>query len=271
MLNILFWNIKNNINVIPLLPKLCTENLINILILSETKGIDNEYIIRRLEETGKTFRVELPMPGNRTFLFHDQGLQIKKVKDGKFFSAFKLLNGPSNILLVTVHLPSLLHQTESVIGHEGSIIIADILKLEAELDTNKTVIVGDFNLNPFSDSMVSAYGFHAIMCKDTALKNSRTIYGEEYKYFYNPMWSLHGNNKNNVLGTYYYHTKPTSYVWNMFDQVIIRPSLINFFYFDKMEIIDMIEETSILNLKRKPNSKDYSDHLPLKFSLRLEE
>ncbi|MGR3765259.1 hypothetical protein [Rossellomorea sp. NS-SX7] len=266
-IKVLFWNIKNNLKIVPTISQSCREHKINIVILSEANRIDPEIIEKSLRKVDLNFAVELPMPNNRTVLFHNLGKRINKYHDGTFYSLFKIKFKNSLILLVTLHLPSMLHNTENEIGAQAAQIKREIEKYEEELKTNKTIVVGDFNLNPFSELMVSAYGFNAIMDKETALKIDRTIYGVKYNYFYNPMWTLHGNINNNVLGTYFYHSKPTSYIWNMFDQVLIRPQLIEQFNFNELEIISEIGDKPLLKDSGRPHSTLYSDHLPLKFSI----
>ncbi|WIV92104.1 hypothetical protein QNH49_22580 [Bacillus bombysepticus] len=211
------------------------------------------------------------MPTNRTVLFHTFGKRISKFHDGTFYSAFKIKCEGSIIQLVSLHLPSMLHATENDIGFQAALIKRDIEVFEEKLKTDKTIVVGDFNLNPFSELMVSVHGFNAIMCKNTAMKVERTVYSVKYNYFYNPTWALHGNFNNEVLGTFFYHCKPSSYVWNMFDQVLIRPQLIKHFNFEELEVIHRIGDNSILTNSGRPNTKLYSDHLPLKFELRLED
>ncbi|MED3994646.1 hypothetical protein P4647_08275 [Peribacillus frigoritolerans] len=267
----MFWNIMKSMDVISLIPQLCNEKDIDIVILCELGAIETEYIERRLRETEKNYLVELPLPNNRTYLFHNKKQGIGKVGDGRFYSAFKILDKSSPILLVSLHLPSRLYKTESNIGAHAARIKREIEELEKELNTNKTIVVGDFNLNPFSEGMTSSDGLHAIMDKEIAMKLKRKVDGEFCKYFFNPMWSLHGNMDKNVLGTYFHHKSQTSYVWNMFDQVIIRPQLIERFDFESLEIIHMINETPILNKQGRPNKESFSDHLPLKFTILLEE
>jgi hypothetical protein len=266
-MNVLFWNVRNNIKVVPYLPDLCSENNVCILILSELKNIEPEYVDRRFEESGVKFVSCLSMPGNRTHLFHSLNTQINKVKDGKYFSAFKLNFNESTAILISIHLPSKLYRNDNEIGYKCVEIKREIELLEEKYNTNNTIVVGDFNLNPFSEHMVSTVGFNATMSKDIAHKIHRTVDGERYKYFFNPMWTLHGNINNNVMGSYFHHKNPISYVWNMFDQVIIRPSLIDRFNYDKLTLIDRIGDTSLLNKQGIPDIKEFSDHLPLKFEI----
>ena len=79
-----------------------------------------------------------------------------------------------------------------------------------------------------------------------------------------------GNNKNVCKGTYYYATSTKSYYWYTYDQVILRPELINRFNIDKLNIITEINNKSLIN-KGIPNKKEISDHLPIKFEIEMEE
>ncbi|MGG0667445.1 hypothetical protein ABE073_02845 [Lederbergia citrisecunda] len=267
VIKILFWNIKNNLNAVPTLSDLCLENKIDIAILCEVSKIPERLIVKSLRKIDPKFVSVLPLPSNRTLLFHNKKHKITKHHDGKFYSLFKIKEDDSLILLISLHLPSMLHLEEEDIGYQAVQIKREIEIHEKELLTNKTIVVGDFNLNPFSKLLVSATGFNAVMDDRVALKKFKTVSQVKYSYFYNPMWTLHGNVKNEVLGTYFYHKKPTSYIWNVFDQVIIRPELIERFNFEELEILNKVNDESLLNTNGRPNDKLYSDHLPIKFEI----
>lgn len=237
------------------------EQKTDVLILCEVDKNNHKHLSKLLFD----LEPSLPMPNNRTHLFHKKECRISKIKDGNYYSAFILNKASTMILLITVHLPSRMYRTDSDIGIQASLVKREIEVLEKGYKTENTIVVGDFNLNPFSDGMVSITGFHAVMCLDTALKKTRKVDKEEYRYFFNPMWAVHGNHNNSVLGTYYHHKNPTSYVWNLFDQVILRPSLIDKFDSSQLEIVTRVGEKSLLTDKGLPDKKNYSDHLPLKF------
>lgn len=53
------------------------------------------------------------------------------------------------------------------------------------------------------------------------------------------MWSLHGDIGNNVTRSYYYkNAELVNYHWNVFDQVLIRPSLIDNFEKHSLKFVD---------------------------------
>ncbi len=146
--------------------------------------------------------------------------------------------------------------------------VAQLIKeAEAKVKHDRTLVIGDFNLNPFEPGMVSADGFHAVMDRNIASKVSRQVQGEECKYFYNPMWRLMGNDMNGSLGTYYYRGGYISYFWNTFDQVLLRPSLLKYFRSDDVSIISQIGDKNLL--KNNRINKSFSDHLPITIKLNI--
>lgn len=113
-----------------------------------------------------------------------------------------------------------------------------------------------------------ANGLHAVMTKKIALSLSRKVQGKEYKFFYNPMWNLLGDHSPGVPGTYYLRQSVHKvYFWNILDQVLIRPELLDTFKVEDLKIVDYDDKVSLLNAKGHPNKNKYSDHLPIKFTL----
>jgi hypothetical protein len=84
------------------------------------------------------------------------------------------------------------------------------------------------NANPFNEGLTSAGALHAVMSREIASRGSRTVQHKSYKFFYNPMWSHFGDWNGKPCGTYYYpKSTHLCYFWDMFDQVLLRPSLID--------------------------------------------
>ncbi len=82
------------------------------------------------------------------------------------------------------------------------------------------------------------------------------------------MWSFMGDLSKYSSGTYYYPSNEhIAFFWNMYDQVLISPSLIEYFNDTELQILDHDGITSLLTCNKLPNKKLYSDHLPIIFSI----
>jgi hypothetical protein len=138
----------------------------------------------------------------------------------------------------------------------------DIRNNEDKYHTYNTIIIGDFNSNPFEPACISGSALHAIPFAKETVKNTRVIQGTEYRKFYNPCWKFYGKRDVPYTTYYYDNNDMNNYYWNVFDQVIIRPQLINAFKDESLTIISGIKNHELLK-SNKPDKNNYSDHLPL--------
>lgn len=269
-INFLYWNV-NNKNISLYIAEACIENEIDVLILAEHKSIDISYLKRKLNENSLHFEIENIVPNSRILILHKIKGNMKVIKESKFYSVFKLKDNDEEILVFALHLPSQYAQEKSDLNMYASQIIREFQQIEEEYNNYKSIVVGDFNMNPFDEGMVSALGFNAVMCPNIAKKKSRKVLGKEYKFYYNPMWHIMGNDNNICKGTYYYPNSTKSYYWYTYDQIILRPELINKFNIDKLNIITNINGKSLVTKSNLPDKSTISDHLPIKFSIEMEE
>jgi hypothetical protein len=148
-------------------------------------------------------------------------------------------------------------------------ISAKIREAEGALGTSRTVLVGDLNMNPFEKGVISASGLHAVMTRAIARKEGRTVDGELYPFFYNPMWSRFGDSTEGPPGTYYRQgSSLTEYFWHTFDQVLIRPALLDRFDEKSLRVLTECGERRFLRQSGIPDHSRVSDHLPLLFTLK---
>ncbi|GAB4202405.1 MAG: hypothetical protein OHK0022_25570 [Roseiflexaceae bacterium] len=167
-------------------------------------------------------------------------------------------------------MPSKLNWSEDSQTFEIMEISDSIKEAEKVVNHSNTIIVGDFNMNPFENGFITANGFNAVSSRNIALRRIRKVQSREYPFLYNPMWNLLGDNHSGPPGTYYYNNgQHKVFFWNMFDQVLVRPDLIEVFDISQLKILDTDGIESFLSPGRFPNSKQYSDHLPIKFTLNL--
>ena len=68
-----------------------------------------------------------------------------------------------DILIVAVHLPSKLNYQDKDQALLCPRYAEFIREAEKEVGHCRTLIVGDFNMNPFEEGVVSSEGFHALM------------------------------------------------------------------------------------------------------------
>lgn len=138
---------------------------------------------------------------------------------------------------------------------------------ENELGHSRTILVGDLNMNPFEKGVVGAKGLHGVMARSIAKSGGRKILGRFYSYFYNPMWGFFGDGNRGPPGTYYYRrSQHVVYFWNLFDQVLIRPELLDKFKNEDLCILDHYGDKSLLSKNGLPL---ISDHLPIVFKIDL--
>jgi hypothetical protein len=125
-------------------------------------------------------------------------------------------------------------------------------------------------MNPFENGIVSATGLHGVMSRQIAERQTRIVQKRAYQFFYNPMWSLLGDSTPGPPGTYHYsQAEHKVYFWNMFDQVLIRPQLLNRFKNSDLTIVYSCGDCSFLSKNGVPDSNIASDHLPVVFSLTM--
>jgi hypothetical protein len=172
-------------------------------------------------------------------------------------------------LLVAAHMPSKRNARVEAQTFEAERLASDIEQAESKVGHRRTVLVGDFNMNPFEPGMAMAGALHGVMTRSIAERGERTVGRKQYPFFYNPMWSRFGDANPGPAGTYYYGKEQLTHFWNMFDQVLIRPELLAHFDSDRLRIVDRIGSHSLTTLRGTPNSSVASDHLPIVFELNL--
>ena len=123
---------------------------------------------------------------------------------------------------------------------------------------SKSMIIGDFNEEPFNKSL-SEY-LQATRDRDLAISWPD-------RYYYNPFWRMLGadkpfsNQSTLTSGTYYYYRGQNT-KWHTFDQVIVSASLIDDSCFRILEeSIRKFQSVELIELLK--NRKCSFDHLPI--------
>ncbi len=268
MTTFLFWNINKR----PLQDRvahLASRYAVDVLILAEC-AVDPDVMLRALNGGGGNLYSSPTILATKIKLFTK--LSPNKVQErygddsGDLIICHLNVGSPPGLLLAGVHTPSKMDWSDSDQDFWASELVREIRREEGQIWSDRTILVGDFNMNPFDHGMVAAQGFHAVMTRELALKRERTVKRRAYPFFYNPMWGLFGDRTNGPSGTFYLRgSKPVNYFWNMYDQVLVRPGLAE--KLKEVRIIDHDGVASLLTRFNLPEKSLGSDHLPILFEL----
>ena len=272
MTTFLFWNLYRK-PLQEIVANLARLHEIDVLILAEC-SIEPGTLLSTLNQPDAPGYHYAPSPGFTKIeiftRFPAEFIPITNKDKPRLTMRHLKLPGMTDILLAVAHLSSKLHQRDSSQGYEGVVTAEHIRAMEQEIGHSRTILVGDLNMNPFEDGMVAAKGFNGVMCRNVASRGTMRGARSEYPFFYNPMWSLFGDASPGPPGTYYRNvSEQVGYFWNMFDQVLIRPDLLDRFDNADLKILDSDGNISFLSNRGLPNKKIASDHLPILFKLNL--
>lgn len=274
MLKILLWNI-NKKNLHQEIQDLVIIHQINVLIIIEF-GEFEDVILNNLRSHNADFRIIPKIIFNKAKIFTSLNeLKIDEVYGHGRYGLYHLQHNLfQDLMMGVVHFPSKVNWGNSD-DHSGlcASLREDVEIKELELNHSRTFILGDFNMNPFENGLISANGLNNTSSREIAKIGQRKVLEKPFKYFYNPMWNFFGEfSKGNVSGTHYFDTyKYINLHWNIYDQIIIRPELLDVFDENNLDIIHEINGKSLLktiNLTSRIDKK-ISDHLPLKFNINL--
>jgi exonuclease III len=178
------------------------------------------------------------------------------------------LVGIPEVNIAGVHFPSKVNLEGIDQALVATSFMSDLQNLEAEFSNDRTILVGDLNMNPYEAGVVGAQTIHGVMSREVARRGERVIGGRTYKFFYNPMWGCFGDRTPGPAGTYFLSsTKPTNAFWQIYDQVLLRPSLMD--SLRALQILDSDGQESLLTRSGRPGREGISDHLPIFFEIDL--
>ena len=256
MINILYWNLRKNA-IEDYIIECIAENDIDIAIFSEYEKIDFKSIENKL---GKMYmRISGVQADKKVSLLAKKTLNVTVVQQQHRYTLYSVKTGVNDYILTAVHLED--RRNFATADRNATIqrLVGDIERTEALLCCGNTIVIGDFNANPYDEELISKYTFNAVLFKSVIEKgeftNPNTI---KRKRFYNPI--LHYISEDTgMYGSFYYDQGHMTSYWHCLDQMLVRKSLINSVtdikYLKKINSRELIGEMG-------PN-KEISDHLPL--------
>jgi hypothetical protein len=276
MATFLFWNLCGR-QLEPVLGRLTARHKIDVLMLAEC-ALTESAMLNVLNAAGQgTFR-RIPALASRgldLYSRYDQGCFGPVLKEADHY-LIRTLTPPRGIeiVLAMAHLASPSYKDLRARHSRFIGFASDIREAEKAAGNPRTVVVGDLNVNPFDDAMLDVRGLNALADGRTVRRKDPRRFGtlrpEEFQLFYNPMWNYFGDAVP-PAGTYYYDKSNPEVdpLWNIFDQVLLRPALLDRFRHKNLKILTTDGAVSFVWEDGRPNSDIYSDHLPICFQLDL--
>lgn len=277
-MNVVFWNINKRDDVYDVVADMIVENQSDIAAIAEVKNDEEaQSLLTAIVSKVPTYKLQTPQnKWKKNFVYVYYRSDVVEIND-QFDSSdihvkrINLVNQKDEIYGIFCHQGSKMSNNDNEQTDSAETLVKHIRDFEKlEVEYNRMFVCGDFNMNPFEEGLIKAKAFHAVNSKTLLNKDSRTIDGENYPIFYNPMWSFFGDNSKGITpGTYYYSgSKQREYFWHIFDQVLLRPSIIDMFEEDKLDILTSIKGISMLK-NGVIDKSIYSDHLPIVFTFKL--
>jgi len=289
---IAFWNINNNTDLGDVLVDFVKENDVDILLLAESdKNPKNKRTVTvddiildflskiRYQQQNRAwneiknsdFRVKAISSLDQSVFRLEKDIDKGGIIQSSRWSIFSIeISGRIKFNLFPVHFHSRKDYSEFSLALECVNFAMDIKKVEEKTKCENSILIGDFNMNPFEYGMVAANGINATRDLNYLKQKShlKVVDNVKYTYFYNPMWNFLSNN-DVPYGTMFYPAPGhISLGWNIYDQILLRPGLLSYVSNDSIKIITEISGQSILKKFDRPN-EDYSDHLPILLDIKI--
>jgi len=254
----MFWNTYENDKINEYIINLILDYDIDIFVAAEYNADENE--LKTLFKKYNCNLVQCITLGCERIKLWSNYVNIKPGIQNKYYSIQIVQD---KYILCCVHLMTDMNGDRSDERLEKiQNIMYDINEIEKKINSQKTIIIGDFNEMPYGKGCLNANGFHGLPVLNEKDKPIRTINEKEYRKFYNPMWNFMGD-FSYPPGTYYLNqAKLYSPIWYILDQIIISKDVLPIFVKENLKIITSCSYSDLKDKKQRPN-KEISDHFPI--------
>jgi len=260
-LNILTYNTKGR-NLSDIICEIVSDYNIDIIVVNEPEA-DPINLLLKLNFKKSVFNYNADGCKHVNIYSKFNKPQFVCVKEFQRTTGWLFKTPLTEFVLIGTHYYDKFYNDEKVQFVKINRLVSEIEEIENLVKTDKVILTGDLNLNPYDEPAYMSNGLNALSCAEVVTRNKSR---EGRKTFYNPSWNLLGD-KESSPGTYYLASLAKLY-WNVIDQVLVRPNAIPIFRKDSLKIINKTSKRSLI----KPSGiidGQYSDHLPITFKLEL--
>jgi exonuclease III len=260
---IIFWNV-NKKDLTNLVCSITKSNDADVVVLNENQVPIADMLQALRTNVSQDFYCPNSTPSSEE-RFHcfcrNSELDLSELHALQRSSVRKINIGQHKVLLALVHGVDMRNYDAEARQSSLQTLMTDMEFVKEQQKTNKLILLGDFNMNPYDKAMNLAAGLNAMMTKSCVARGLRKYMDRDYDFYYNPMWSLFGDNTDGPAGTVYDTSSQGPYGWSMLDQVLINHSIVSLF--QDVRILTEAGTQSLMDGKGRPNSSTASDHFPI--------
>ncbi len=178
MTSFLFWNVMNK-DLRALIERAAVEHDVDILLLAES-GLPDAELAAALTSATRRDYVALSYDADKVRVFTRLPISQWRRRQTDTLSARMAIwsvevgNSPG-ILLAVAHLIS---KNKTRPGEQAMLAVElakEICRVEDAVGHERTLMVGDLNMNPFEDGLIGAPALHAVMTTKLAERGERVV------------------------------------------------------------------------------------------------
>lgn len=189
---------------------------------------------------------------------------------GRYECWLLTLPGLSDLNLFLVHGRDRRNNNSAAREADMRQLAEDVQLVERKAGHQQSIVFGDFNDQPFNNSLLRFDFLHATNSQHIVNRGVRQLHKRMSTPFYNPSWSLMNDVHNKIPGTYFLESPEEDEMhWNTLDQFLLRESLVPAFRAGGIRVITELNDHTFLDAANRP-ANHLSDHLPVLLELELE-
>lgn len=150
-MNILFWNIKGN-NLQKHIKQCLIENNVDVAFFAEYKGTD--FLLLSKELNYSYHYVETIGGCDKVALLVSKSVNATIKREQSRYALYEIETNEKHYIIAGVHLQNR-HSTDTAVRIETiGRLMNDTKNLEQSSKCNNTIVIGDFNANPYDDELL---------------------------------------------------------------------------------------------------------------------
>ena len=171
-MNVLFWNLKQNPNE-KWVADLTREKDVDIAVFAEYQGTSFEYVLSALQDY---VRYDGYGACEKITMLCKQSIETTVKREQNRYTLYSCKVDDVSYNIVGIHLPAPPHADANDRKNVIRDIVHDISEQEREEKNELTIIIGDFNCNPFDEEIIQKDTFNAVLYKPLIRKKEEVLY-----------------------------------------------------------------------------------------------